>query len=125
MAPLFSILFAFFAATSARMAYQLTDGAESILRARSFSQSFSCENLPYGYYADVDNNCEIFHICLPVVDDVGALIETAHFSFICPNQTVFSQDNLVCATEDSAFPCSEARSLYEISNSGFGVVLDE
>ena len=52
-------------------AYQLPADAETILSSVPISESFSCEGQPYGYYADTDNNCEIFHICLPVENDVG------------------------------------------------------
>ena len=113
------------AVATARMAYQLPDGAEFLLRARSLQETFSCEGRPYGYYADTDNNCEVFHVCLPVEDDLGEIIENAHFSFICGNQTVFSQDSLACANEADAFPCEEAASLYDASNAEFGVIPEE
>ena len=34
-------------------------------------QQFTCEGRPYGYYADVDNACRVFHICLPIPDNSG------------------------------------------------------
>ena len=60
---------------------------------------FSCEGREYGYYADVANSCQVFHICLPIEDDLGAIIETAHWSFICGNATVFDQETLTCNHE--------------------------
>ena len=125
MYRLAAIIVAFAAVATARMAYQLPSEAEFILRAGSYQETFTCEGRSYGYYADTDNNCEIFHVCLPIEDDTGAVVETAHFSFLCGNQTVFSQDSLVCASEAEAFPCEEAASLYDASNADFGVVLDE
>ncbi|KAL7637568.1 UNVERIFIED_CONTAM: hypothetical protein RMT77_012296 [Armadillidium vulgare] len=116
------VLLAVCAVASARMAYQFPDGFATILRS-AVSESFSCEGLAYGYYADTENNCEIFHVCLPVNDHEGNLIETAHFSFLCPNTTIFNQESLTCASEQDALPCADARSLYESSNSEFGVVL--
>merc|ERR1712142_463340 len=110
---------------SARMPYVLPDGAESILRARSLQTTFTCDNRPYGYYADMDNNCEIFHVCLPISDATGAPIETAHFSFLCGNLTSFSQEALSCVHRDEAFPCEESATLYDISNSEFGVIPDQ
>ncbi|KAL7637571.1 UNVERIFIED_CONTAM: hypothetical protein RMT77_012299 [Armadillidium vulgare] len=104
-----------------RMPYQLSDGYEYVLRSQ-LDTSFSCEGLPYGYYADEANNCEVFHICLPIADEIGALVETAHFSFFCGNGTVFSQDTLTCSHPEDALPCNEARSFYDISNSEFGVI---
>ena len=47
---------------------------------------------PYGYYADVANECQIFHICYPVVYADGEE-EMFKWSFICPNGTIFDQVN--------------------------------
>lgn len=108
----------------ARMRYELSDGYDFILSA-PLDTSFSCEGLPYGYYADEANNCEIFHVCLPIPDEIGALVETAHFSFFCGNDTVFDQSTLTCNHRGDALPCSEARSFYDLSNSEFGRVADQ
>ncbi|MCL4154681.1 UNVERIFIED_CONTAM: hypothetical protein GTU68_051511 [Idotea baltica] len=106
------------------MAFELADGYDYVLSA-PLDTSFSCENLPYGYYADDANGCEVFHVCLPIADEIGALAETAHFSFFCPNLTVFSQESLTCADKEYAFPCDQARTLYELSNADFGIIPDE
>ncbi len=45
--------------------------------------SFTCEGRPYGYYADVQAGCQVFHICLGGGD--------VKWSFLCPNQTIFNQ----------------------------------
>ena len=119
-----SLLLAFVAAAWARSAYEFAADTEFFLSS-PLQTSFSCDNLPYGYYADVDNNCEVFHVCLPIQDDIGALVETAHFSFICGNQTVFSQDTLTCSHPEEAFPCGEARSLYDSVNAEFGRIPEE
>ncbi|QQP52929.1 Putative LOC100898776 [Caligus rogercresseyi] len=92
-------------------AYQLPADADLILDA-PISTSFSCDGQAYGYYADVDNNCQIFHVCLPIEDDLGQIIETAQYSFVCGNQTVFDQQTLTCNYPTDAFPCQEAPSLY-------------
>ena len=42
---------------------------------------------------------KVFHICLPIEDEAGAVLETAQWSFICGNGTVFDQANLVCNFE--------------------------
>nr|ABU41025.1 putative cuticle protein [Lepeophtheirus salmonis] len=102
--------------------YLLPNEYESIL-FNPISTSFSCEGQQYGYYADVDNNCQIFHICLPIEDDAGFVIETAHFSFICGNQTIFDQQTLTCNHLDDAFPCNEAPSLYNAVE--FGKIPDQ
>ncbi|KAI4458344.1 hypothetical protein MML48_7g00015405 [Holotrichia oblita] len=48
--------------------------------------SFSCKKVESGYYADLDTNCQVFHIC-----NGGAKI-----SFLCPNGTIFQQSDLIC-----------------------------
>ena len=44
----------------------------------------------YGYYADVVNDCQLFHVCYPVLYPGGGE-EMVKWSFICPNQTIFDQ----------------------------------
>eukprot|EP00096_Caligus_rogercresseyi_P013209 TRINITY_DN588_c0_g2_i1.p1 TRINITY_DN588_c0_g2~~TRINITY_DN588_c0_g2_i1.p1 ORF type:complete len:130 (-),score=39.64 TRINITY_DN588_c0_g2_i1:224-613(-) len=99
------------ALSQSESAYQFPADAESYLDA-PVSTSFTCDGNPYGYYADVDNNCQIFHICLPIEDDLGQVIQTAQWSFICGNTTMFDQQTLTCNYPEDSFPCSEAPSLY-------------
>lgn len=54
-----------------------------------------------GYYADVEAQCQVFHIC--------ALNTT--FNFLCPNGTIFSQEHLVCVWWNQ-FDCNSAPSLF-------------
>ena len=91
--------------------YQFPDAVQDILSG-PISESFTCEGQAYGYYADVDNNCEIFHICLPIEDNEGQIIEYAQWSFACGNATVFDQQTLTCNHPEDAFPCEESPSLY-------------
>ncbi|XP_042235237.1 U-scoloptoxin(01)-Cw1a-like [Homarus americanus] len=109
--------------TEARMGWVFTSGYETI--TGQVVQSFTCEGRPYGYYADVDNACRVFHICLPIPDDLGQIIETAHFSFICGNQTIFDQETLTCNHPAYAFPCDQAESLYDSRNALFGRIDEE
>ena len=51
---------------------------------------FTCEGRAYGYYADVANDCQLFHVCYPVQYPDGQE-EMFKWSFICPNQTIFDQ----------------------------------
>ncbi|XP_068201782.1 U-scoloptoxin(01)-Cw1a-like [Palaemon carinicauda] len=118
------IVLALVAAAAARMAYEFPDGAEALLSA-GLQTTFSCDSRSYGYYADVDNGCQVFHVCVPVVDEEGETLETAHFSFVCGNQTIFNQESLTCASPDASVPCSEATSLYDSSNADFGKIPDE
>lgn len=94
-------------------AYLLPMDAETILSA-PISESFSCEGRGYGYYADVDNNCELYHICLPLEDDLGQIVETAHWTFVCGNTTVFDQATLTCNYPEDSIPCEESESFYNL-----------
>ena len=44
----------------------LPSGASVLLG--SISSQFSCVGLPYGYYADEDNSCRVFHVCNPLIN---------------------------------------------------------
>ncbi|XP_042235240.1 U-scoloptoxin(01)-Cw1a-like [Homarus americanus] len=102
------------------MAYQLPDGYLEVLGGQEIKRPFfSCRGRVFGYYADVTSGCRIFHICQPISDEYGALLETAHFSFFCGNLTVFNQESLTCTYPEDAYPCQLAERLYEISNVRF------
>jgi len=73
----------------------------------------------YGYYADQDNGCQIFHVCLPLQQLYPNNFTnpiTYQFSFICPEYTIFSQDALVCAWANEAIPCEAAATFYNVNN---------
>ncbi|CAG2167252.1 unnamed protein product, partial [Oppiella nova] len=90
-------------------AYRFASGVEFVVP--EIRESFSCENRDYGYYTDIDNNCQVFHVCVPPAQQ---------FSFFCPNTTIFDQRLLVCQDESFATPCREAERFYVI-NQNFGV----
>ncbi|XP_037788912.1 mucin-5AC-like [Penaeus monodon] len=101
---------------------RLVDNATAI--REGIVDTFSCDGRYYGYYADQDNDCQIFHICVPMQQlfpDLYDDTDILQFSFICPKHTIFTQDAMVCAWRDSAFPCSEAHRLYD-RNSMFFIV---
>ncbi|KAH8302823.1 hypothetical protein KR044_010934 [Drosophila immigrans] len=88
------------------------------------TDSFSCANKSYGYYADVENDCQIFHVCLPVTYADGKE-NTFRWSFICPEETIFSQESFTCMRrEDMTIECEESYRYYEL-NSNFGVPMEE
>jgi hypothetical protein len=74
---------AFAVVTYARMAYELPAGSDLLLGFQ-VRTTFSCDNRVYGYYADVDNNCQLFHVCFPVRDDIGGVSYT-HLKLIFCN----------------------------------------
>ncbi|XP_063590377.1 U-scoloptoxin(01)-Cw1a-like [Penaeus indicus] len=96
-------------------AFELPSNASLILG--NIITGFDCTDLPYGYYADTANNCQIFHVCLPYV--LFDQLITRQFSFFCGEGTVFDQEKLVCAFPEDALPCSLA-SEYTRVNEYFG-----
>ena len=65
---IFLVLLSLVGYTLARLAYQFPDGYLDIL-GREASRDFSCEDRQYGYYADVANDCKVFHICVPIENE--------------------------------------------------------
>ncbi|KAG7156551.1 U-scoloptoxin(01)-Cw1a-like [Homarus americanus] len=105
--------------TLAKFAWELPIDYELSLSS-PLDTSFTCEGRSYGYYADVDNNCEIFHVCLPVADASGTVVITLQYTFTCGNQTILSQDTATCKFREDAFPCDQAPTLYDVVNEEFG-----
>ena len=91
--------------------YNFAADAESLLDA-PLVKEFSCEGRDYGYFADVANNCQVFHICWPKMNELEEIIGMNQWSFICGNQTVFDQSSLTCNHVTDAFPCEESESLF-------------
>ena len=104
-----------------------------------YDYGFNCDqqDAGYGYYADVNNACKVFHICVPIYDNEGSLDRMDKYSFVCgegwymlvsskcphisvchfkapilPSGTVFDQQTLTCNFPEDAFPCQESPSLY-------------
>lgn len=96
-----------------RSPYELVMDAELV--TGPYRTTFSCEGLKYGYYADVDNDCKIFHICYPrTYPDGSDVVE--HWSFICGNQTIFNQYSQTCSHYDESIPCEVSRSVDNTSS---------
>ncbi|CAL1261266.1 unnamed protein product [Larinioides sclopetarius] len=54
--------------------------------------SFSCADKKIGeYYADAESYCQVYHVCVPGMNNKASLI-----SFVCPNGTIFNQATKVC-----------------------------
>lgn len=95
-----------------REAYDLPDGAELVVG--SIKTTFQCPE-KNGYFADVDNNCLIFHVC-NVVTHADGHTEVQQFSFFCGNQTMFNQLSLTCAFPEEAVPCQNAPEFYYVND---------
>lgn len=104
------------ASRSKRAAYDLPDGADLIIGA--VRTTFVCSS--DGYYADQDNNCQIFHVCHTAINPDGTS-EMLQWSFMCGNQTVFNQFSFTCAYPEDAVPCASARDFFYLNaNLGAG-----
>lgn len=60
--------------------------------------TFDCTKRAIGFYADVEYNCQIFHMC----DPAGRRVP-----HMCANDTSFNQEYRVCDW-DSNFECADA-----------------
>ncbi|GFX04450.1 chitin-binding type-2 domain-containing protein [Trichonephila clavipes] len=104
------------ASRSKRAAYELPDGAELIVGA--VRTTFVCNN--DGYYADMDNNCQIFHVCQTATHADGTS-EMLQWSFFCGNQTVFNQFSFTCSSPEDAIPCGSSGDFFYLNaNIGAG-----
>ncbi|XP_068239874.1 sericin-2-like [Palaemon carinicauda] len=95
----------------------LPSGATLLLG--DISTSFSCIDQPYGYYADQQNSCRIFHICYPALFSNGR-VETYQYSFMCGEGTRFDQKEMTCVKESDAIPCNSSPEFY-FKNAEFGL----
>jgi len=82
--------------------------------------AFSCEGqVPGGYYADSEAECQVFHICAD--DAQGGL---AKYSFLCPNGTIFNQNYFICDWWFN-FDCAEADAIAAEKNGELAAARDE
>jgi len=112
---------------SGRYVNTLTLPANASLIRPNITDNFSCKNRRYGYYADQDNDCQLFHVCVvlkQIFPDIFTDEDTIKFSFICPNLTVFTQDAMVCAWPRDAVPCKDSHLLYHMNQNFFVVSSD-
>ncbi|EDW58280.2 uncharacterized protein Dvir_GJ15463 [Drosophila virilis] len=112
------------AAEAAPLAGTLTLPSNATSIRADITDNFSCANKSYGYYADVENDCQIFHVCLPVTYADGKE-NTFRWSFICPEETIFSQESFTCMRrEDMTIECEDSSRYYEL-NGNFGLPMEE
>ena len=65
---------------------------------------FSCADKE-GLYADVESECQAWHVCLQ---------PDRQWSFLCPNGTIFNQEIFTCVWWFD-FDCSSAESFYSLN----------
>ncbi|XP_022655203.1 uncharacterized protein LOC111265182 [Varroa jacobsoni] len=96
-----------------REAFQFADAIDEVVG--QVRTTFQCPQR-YGYFADVDNDCKVYHVCNPVMNAEGGIEEVQHFSFFCGNQTVFNQLTLTCAHPEEAVPCPNAPDFFYVND---------
>lgn len=76
--------------------------------SRSGARAFQCQaqSCPGGYYADLDAQCQVFHVC----QNDGRMD-----TFLCPNGTIFSQQHFVCVWWWQV-DCSQAPKFYRLND---------
>ncbi|XP_034180086.1 uncharacterized protein LOC117604293 [Osmia lignaria lignaria] len=92
--------------------------ANATMIRENIVDNFSCQGRIYGYYADMDNDCQIFHVCMPQARSA------TRWSFICPAETVFNQATFVCMRTENSIPCEESEKFYEL-NEAIGKEVEE
>ncbi|XP_077268940.1 uncharacterized protein LOC143900978 [Temnothorax americanus] len=75
---------------------------------------FTCKDMPSGFYADVDYNCRIFHVCENSGDG---------FPVICANDTVFDQKQRIC-TDDENIDCQHAHEWYYLNELSYSADIE-
>ncbi|XP_076292650.1 uncharacterized protein LOC143214939 isoform X2 [Lasioglossum baleicum] len=95
---------------------ELPDNATLI--RENIVDNFSCQDRIYGYYADMENECQVFHVCMPQARG------SSRWSFICPAETVFNQATFVCTRTENSIPCEESESFYNL-NEAIGKEVEE
>ncbi|GAB6033627.1 hypothetical protein CHUAL_013687 [Chamberlinius hualienensis] len=90
----------------------LPAGADSIIG--QLKPGFSCDGKVYGYYADIINDCRVFHVCWPITDERGATLNK-QWTFICGNQTLFNQERLVCDRPENV-DCANSENFFSVNN---------
>ncbi|XP_057664539.1 uncharacterized protein LOC130898940 isoform X1 [Diorhabda carinulata] len=77
--------------------------------------NFSCVGKVIGgYYADLETNCQMFHVCT-----IGQLDEPMDIRFLCLNGTVFDQETRVCERIDEV-DCTKSEQFYNLNLELYG-----
>lgn len=87
----------------------MADGVDEVVGP--YQQTFTCEGRDYGYYADLANDCKLYHICVP---------PNQQYTFFCNNGTIFDQKVFTCVREEDSVPCGAQEKYYAL-NQNFGV----
>ena len=99
------------------MAVPGTPGEDYPILATVPPTAFSCDGedrVHGGYYADIEADCQPFHICADLGDGTKY-----KYSFLCPNGTMFSQAYFICDWWFNV-DCSASESFYSLNEEVVG-----
>jgi len=93
---------------------------EEALKAENLNESltgFSCYGRSFGQYADVSQECRVFHLCYPYFNETSDELLYQRITFLCDNDSIFDQKRFVC-TENATIDhkCHDSEALYQTSN---------
>lgn len=94
-------------------AYHLPAASNTVLTKKKVNDELVCPGP--GIYADVNNNCQIFHFCVLTGRPDGSGFDLRQYSFFCGNTTIFDQYTLTCQVPEKAIPCEYAPEFYDIN----------
>lgn len=77
--------------------------------------NFTCYGKNLGYYADIEEDCKVYHFCL--LGEYSGDSVYQRISYKCLNDTYFDQQALDCVDQSKmSSPCGESYLFYESSN---------
>ena len=97
---------------SKRQAFLIANGADTFLK-NPLNTQFRC--VKTGYFADIDNNCQMYHVCVVQPESNGKSI-IRQYSFVCGNGTIFNQLTLTCSDPEESLPCEDSPKYYKLNN---------
>ncbi|XP_068248966.1 uncharacterized protein [Palaemon carinicauda] len=66
--------------------------------------AFSCDGKEFGYYSDIESNCQQYHVCNPVSFGNG-FVKYYKYSFTCGQNTRWDAVSKICAPLAMNLPC--------------------
>ncbi|OQR72227.1 cuticular protein-like, partial [Tropilaelaps mercedesae] len=82
---------------------------------QTIQTNFQCPRGRPGYYADIQNECRVFHICHEYSMPNGEP-HSVRYSQFCPPGTVFDQLTLTCNFVWAAVPCGSANQFFYVNS---------
>ena len=93
--------------------YMLPASSDTVLTKKKINNDLVCEKA--GMFADVNNNCQIFHFCVVTGRPGNTGFDLRQYSFFCGAGTIFDQYTLTCQVPEKAIPCEYAPEFYDIN----------